>query len=126
MNLVILMGRLTREPEIRYNADMAIASYTLAVDGYKKDTTDFISCKAFGKSAEFVEKYLKKGTKILVTGRIQTGSYERDGYKVKTTDVVVEKHEFPESKNSTATVEKDNSEGFMPIADIPEEELPFM
>ena len=99
MNKVILMGRLTRAPEVRYSAgdnSMAIARYTLAVDRrFRRDgndqSADFIGCVAFGRSAEFAEKYLRQGTKLVVTGRIQTGSYtNRDGQKVYTTDVVVE------------------------------------
>ena len=113
MNRVILMGRLTRDPDIRYSAgDNAntVARYTLAVDrrfvrrGEEgQPTADFISCVAFGRSAEFAQKYLQKGTKILVTGRIQTGSYtNRDGQKVYTTDVIVEDQEFAESKAASA------------------------
>lgn len=109
MNKVILAGRLTRDPDVRYSQGsepMAVARYTLAVDRrYKKDenSTDFISCVAFGKTGEFVEKYLKKGMKMIVYGRIQTGSYtNKDGVKVYTTDVVVEEHEFAESKASGA------------------------
>jgi single-strand DNA-binding protein len=108
MNKVILMGRLTRDPEIRYSQNgadgqLAIARYTLAVDRrYNRNgdqNADFIGCVAFGKSAEFAEKYLKQGTKIAITGRIQTGSYtNKDGNKVYTTDVVVEEQEFAESK----------------------------
>lgn len=106
MNKVILMGRLTRDPEVRYSQGaqpLAIARYTLAVDrrGSKQgeQSADFINCIAFGKSGEFAEKYLHQGTKIVVTGRIQTGSYtNRDGQKVYTTDVVVEEQEFAESK----------------------------
>lgn len=109
MNKVILMGRLTRDPEIRYSQgenSMAIARYTLAVDrrfnrNGDENSADFIGCVAFGKSAEFAERYLHKGTKIAVTGRIQTGSYtNKDGVKVYTTDVIVEDQEFAESKNS--------------------------
>jgi len=108
MNKVILVGRLTKDPDVRYQANdpsKAIARYTLAVDRRMKRegeaTADFIGCVAFGKSAEFAEKYLKKGTKIAITGRIQTGSYtNRDGQKVYTTDVVVEDQEFVESKNA--------------------------
>ena len=114
MNKVMLMGRLTREPDIRYSQGenaMAIARYTLAVDrrfsrsgnGGNDQSADFISCVAFGRSAEFAEKYLHQGTKIVVTGRIQTGSYtNRDGQKVYTTDVVVEDQEFAESKSAAA------------------------
>lgn len=104
MNKVLLMGRLTKDPEVRWTQGenaMAIARYNLAVDRRGKDKeADFISCVAFGKSGEFAEKYLKKGTKILVSGRIQTGSYEKDGKKVYTTDVVVEEHYFCEGKSS--------------------------
>lgn len=106
MNKVILMGRLTRDPEVRYGqgADTsAVARYTLAVDrrfrAENGPTADFIGCVTFGKNAEFAEKYLRQGIKIAVTGRIQTGSYtNRDGQKVYTTDVVVEEQEFAESK----------------------------
>ena len=107
MNKVILIGRLTRDPEIRYsNGDnMAIARYTLAVDRrFKRDseqTADFIPCVAFGRSAEFAEKFLQQGKKIAITGRIQTGSYtNREGAKVYSTEVIVEEQEFVESKNA--------------------------
>ena len=138
MNKVILMGRLTRDPEVRYTQGdnaMAIARYSLAVDRrFKRDgepDADFINCVAFGKSGEFAEKYLKKGTKVAVVGRIQTGSYtNKDGQKVYTTDVVVEEHEFAESKNSgssdnnqSAPVNKNTD--FMNIPDGIDEELPF-
>ena len=107
MNKVILMGRLTRDPEVRYSAGesgTAIARYTLAVDRrFKRDgeaTADFISCVSFGRTAEFAEKYFRQGLKIIVSGRIQTGSYtNRDGQKVYTTEVVVEEQEFAEGKN---------------------------
>lgn len=145
MNKVILMGRLTRDPEVKYTQGentMAIARYTLAVDRrFKRDgeaAADFISCVAFGKQAEFAEKYLRQGIRIVVTGRIQTGSYtNRDGNKVYTTDVVIEEQEFAESKNSSTagssntqsstaagqpTVDPD---GFMNIPDGIDEELPF-
>ena len=139
MNKVILMGRLTRDPEVRYTQGdnaMAIARYSLAVDRrFKKDgdeqTADFINCIAFGKAGEFAEKYFRKGTKIAVVGRIQTGSYtNKDGQKVYTTDVVVEEQEFAESKNSGSS---DNNQSaptnkntdFMSIPDGIDEELPF-
>ena len=138
MNKVILMGRLTRDPEVRYTQGdnaMAIARYSLAVDRrFKRDgepDADFINCVAFGKAGEFAEKYLKKGTKIAVVGRIQTGSYtNKDGQKVYTTDVVVEEQEFAESKNSGSS---DNNQSapankntdFMSIPDGIDEELPF-
>ncbi len=146
MNKVILMGRLTRDPEIRYSqgeGQMAIARYTLAVDRRfnrnSDQTADFISCVAFGKSAEFAEKYLKQGTKIALTGRIQTGSYtNKDGNKVYTTDVVVEDQEFAESKANSAASTGDNyqpagrpspasasAEGFMSIPEGIEDDLPF-
>ena len=142
MNKVILMGRLVRDPEIRYTQSaepMAIARYTIAVDRkFKREgeqTADFISCIAFGKAAEFAEKYYKKGTKIAIVGRIQTGSYtNKDGVKVYTTDVVVEEQEFAESKGSsdnspapsnTAPSNTAPSDGFMNIPEGIEEELPF-
>ena len=109
MNKVILMGRLTRDPEVRYSTSgdnqLAIARYTLAVDRrFKRDgdqSADFIRCVAFGKSGEFAEKYFHQGTKIVAEGRIQTGSYtNKDGNKVYTTEVVVEEQEFAESKNA--------------------------
>lgn len=112
MNKVILMGRLTRDPEVRYSQgerQMAIARYTLAVDrrgrasASGEQTADFIQCVAFDRSAEFAEKYFHQGTKLVVTGRIQTGSYtNKDGQKVYTTDVVVEDQEFAESKASSS------------------------
>ena len=154
MNKVILMGRLTRDPDIRYSqggdASSAVARYTLAVDRrfVRRDnpdaqTADFIGCVAFGKSAEFAEKYLHKGTKIVATGRIQTGSYtNKEGVKVYTTDVVIEDQEFAESKNASAAgggfngggapsqqsaspAPVDAGEGFMNIPDGVDEELPF-
>ena len=157
MNKVILMGRLTRDPDIRNSAgDNAtmIARYTLAVDRRFSrrgeeggQTADFIGCVAFGRSAEFAEKYLHQGTKIVVTGRIQTGSYtNRDGQKVYTTDVVVEDQEFAESKAAAdrngagsqggfyappqqnaapAPGPAEAGDGFMNIPDEIEEDLPF-
>lgn len=138
MNKVILMGRLTRDPEVRYSQGaqpLAIARYTLAVDrrGSKQgeQSADFINCIAFEKSGEFAEKYLHQGTKIVVTGRIQTGSYtNRDGQKVYTTDVVVEEQEFAESKKNTQPAPEPapagGYEGFMNIPDNVEDEgLPF-
>lgn len=140
MNKVILMGRLTRDPEVRYSqgdGSMAIARYSLAVDRrFKKDgdeqTADFINCVAFGKTAEFAEKYFHKGIKIAVVGRIQTGSYtNKDGQKVYTTDVVVEEQEFAESKgsalpeNNQGTNTSSGSDSFMDIPDGIDEELPF-
>lgn len=135
MNKIILIGRLTKDVETRYSGEMAIARYSLAVDRkFKRDgepTADFINCVAFAKNGEFAEKYLKKGMKIAVTGRIQTGSYtDKDGKKVYTTDVVVEEHEFCESKGS-GTSESDvptfkpDANGFVSIPDTVEEELPF-
>ncbi len=150
MNKVILMGRLTRDPEIRYSQNdqsMAIARYTLAVDRRGRrdgndgqQTADFISCTAFRQQAEFAERYLRKGMKIAIVGRIQTGSYtNRDGQRVYTTDVIVEDHEFCESKAASASnsgggfapmdqrPSPDNaiSDGFMNIPDGIDEELPF-
>ncbi|MCM1267756.1 MAG: single-stranded DNA-binding protein [Bacteroidales bacterium] len=146
MNKVILMGRLTRDPEVRYSQgenSLAIARYTLAVDrrfnrNNDEQTADFINCVAFGRTGEFAEKYLHKGTKIAVTGRIQTGSYtNKDGVKVYTTEVVVEDHEFAESKNASAgdggytpaarsaSAPAAAGDGFMNIPDGIDEELPF-
>ena len=150
MNKVILMGRLTRDPEIRYSQgerSMAIARYTLAVDRRRRSnngeeaTADFISCVAFDRLAEFAEKYLHQGTKIVVSGRIQTGSYtNKDGQKVYTTEVIVEESEFAESKaaagESHASYQAPSQgrptpnnanigDGFMNIPDAIEEELPF-
>lgn len=114
MNKVILMGRLTRNPELRYSQgerSMAIARYTLAVDRKTRrdanadnaQTADFISCVAFDKAGEFAEKYFRQGMRILISGRIQTGSYtNRDGVKVYTTDVVIEEQEFADSKAAGA------------------------
>ena len=106
MNKVILMGRLTRDPEVRYSQGdnaTAIARFTLAVDRrIKRDneaSVDYINCVSFGRSAEFTEKYFRKGTKIVIAGRIQTGSYtNKDGQKVYTTDIVIEEQDFAESK----------------------------
>lgn len=130
MNKVILMGRLTKDPDIRYtqgNEPMAIATYTLAVDRRKRDEADFISCVAFGKGAEFAAKYLKKGTKIAVTGHIQTGSYtNKDGVKVYTTDVVAEDQEFAESKAAQGESRQKQDEGLDGFMDLPtEESYPF-
>ena len=138
MNKVILMGRLCADPQVRYVQNQnptAIARYRLAVDRrFHRDgdaTADFISCVAFGKAAEFAEKYLRQGTKIAITGRIQTGSYtNRDGQKVYTTDVVVEEQEFAESKgtgggNAGAAPQTADPDGFMSIPDGIDEELPF-
>ena len=144
MNKVILMGRLTRDAEVRYSqgdASTAVARFTLAVDRrFKRDndeqTADFINCVAFGKTGEFLERYGRKGTKFLVEGRIQTGSYtNKDGQRVYTTDVVVEQIEFAESKASSdnsgyVPVEKPSpsgaaGDGFMNIPDGIDEELPF-
>lgn len=137
MNKVIIMGRLTRDPEIRYSqgeTSLTIARFTLAVDRKVKkegeSSADFISCVAFGKQAEFIEKYLKQGTKVLAEGRIQTGSYtNKDGQKVYTTDVVVEACEFAESKgsndgNAPRPTPSSVGDGFMNIPDGVEP-LPF-
>lgn len=162
MNKVILMGRLTKDPDVRYaqngNNTNCVARYTLAVDRkFKRDgdaSADFINCVAFGKSGEFTERYFKKGTKIALVGRIQTGSYiNREGQKVSTTDVVVEEQEFAESKNASqgnaptggnmpignmgmpqpetpppANIPSapKGMDGFMTIPDGVEEELPFL
>lgn len=136
MNKVILMGRLTRDPEVRYTSGeeaKAIGRYTLAVDRrFKREgeaTADFINCVAFGRQAEFAEKYFRQGIKILVTGRIQTGSYtNKEGRKVYTTDVVVEEQEFTESKKteeSKPAAGNVDANGFMNIPDGIDEDLPF-
>lgn len=146
MNKVILMGRLTRDPDVRYTTGenpLAIARYTLAVDRrFHKDgeaTADFISCVVFGRAAEFAEKYFRQGLKITISGRIQTGSYtNRDEQKVYTTEIVVEEQEFAESKSSgdngaayyppkqtPPPAPADGADGFMNIPDGIEEELPF-
>ena len=138
MNRVMLIGRLTRDPEIHYSGDensTAVAMYTLAVKRrYQKEEgqdTDFITCVTFGKSAEFAEKYFRQGTRIAVSGRIQTGSYvNREGKKVYTTDIVVEEQEFAESRR--AQEGQPPAEGPAPAGDGPldipdniDEELPF-
>ena len=143
MNKVVLCGRLTRDPEIRYSQSekkMCIARYALAVDRkFKRDgepSADFINCVAFGKLGEFAEKYLKKGTKLIVTGRIQTDTYNnRDGQKVYSIQVMVEEQEFAESKAQSQQnqpqqpVQKDTPapdlENFMNVPDSMEDELPF-
>lgn len=153
MNKVILMGRLTRDPEVRYSQgerQMAIARYTLAVDRRGRNaaageqTADFLPCIAFDKAAEFAEKYFHQGTKLIVTGRIQTGSYtNKDGQKVYTTDIVVEEQEFAESKAAgneqapsaaarpnpapaQAAKPKADAHGFMSIPDgVEDDDLPF-
>lgn len=140
MNKVILMGRLTRDAEIRYSQgenSMAIARFSLAVDRrFRKDGeqgVDYINCVAFGKTAEFYEKFGRKGTKFVIEGRIQTGSYtNKDGQRVYTTDVVVENTEFAESKSnnqsgnsSQNTSVPSSDDGFMNIPDGIDEELPF-
>lgn len=141
MNKVILMGRLTKDPETRYTQGdnpMAISRYNLAVDRrFKREgdqNADFIPCIVFGKGGEFAEKYLRKGTKVAITGRIQTGSYtNKDGQKVYTTEIVVEEQEFAESKNALSNgqnkADKAKAElgasmdGFMNIPDGLDEEL---
>lgn len=108
MNRIDLMGRLTKDPDVRAtNEGTKIARFSLAVPRrFKRDEADFINCVAFGKTADFIEKYLKKGTKIVLGGRLQTGSYtKQDGTKVYTTDVIVEEVEFAESKQSSGEVE---------------------
>ena len=146
MNKVFLMGRLTRDPDIRYSQaqePLAIARYTLAIDrrytsqNSDGQTADFIQCVCFGRTAEFAEKYLKQGIKMCITGRIQTGSYiNKDGVKVYTTEVVVEDQEFAESKSASGGHASDNSysrpqpsgaagDGFMSIPEGIEDELPF-
>ncbi len=141
MNKVILMGRIVRDPEIRYSQgekSTAVARFTLAVDRkFKQEgqpTADFINCLAFGKRAEFLEKYCKKGTKLVVEGSWQTGSYtNKDGQKVYTNECLIENCEFAESKNAScgnngsgnALVQNIGGEDFMHIPDGIDEELPF-
>lgn len=134
MNKTLLIGRLTRDPDVRYTQSeqpMTIARFNLAVDRrFKKEgeqSADFISCVAFGKTAEFIEKYVFKGTKIAVEGRIQTGSYtNNDGSKVYTTDVVVEQVEFAGSKTDSKSAAKESNDDFMNVADgLDDEGLPF-
>ena len=145
MNKVILMGRLTRDPEVRYSQGenaLAIARYTLAVDRrFKRDgeqTADFINCVVFGRSAEFAERYFRQGMRVTISGRIQTGSYtNREGVKVYTTEVVVEEQEFAESKSAGEANRQqyqsapapapaaDAGDGFLNIPDGIDEELPF-
>lgn len=141
MNKVVLMGRLTREPNVTHtmngDSELTVSRFTLAVDRrFKKEgenAADFISCVAFGKQGEFAERYLHQGTKVTLCGHIQTGSYtDRDGHKVYTTDIIVEEVEFAESKNSQnsetqARPEPDpaSADGFMDIPDEVDEELPF-
>ena len=147
MNKVILMGRLTRDPDVRYGQGenpTAFARYTLAVDRrFKREgdpSADFVNCVAFGRNAEFAEKHFTQGIKIIVCGHIQTGSYtNRDGVKVYTTDVYVEEQEFAESKKAsvngsqaapaenraTAAQESAGPDGFMNVPDGIDEELPF-
>lgn len=139
MNKIILMGRLTRDPEIRYaqRDNTPVARYCLAVDKkYKRDdgiTADFFQLVAFGKLAGFAEKYLRRGVKILISGRVQTGTYEKDGIKIPFFEIVVEEQEFAESKNANQSNSNTNSntgfttdeQGFMQIPDDFPEELPF-
>ena len=142
MNRVILMGRLTRDPDVRYTQgekSMAIARYTLAVDrrGKKESdqdqqTADFINCVAFDRAAEFAEKYFHQGMRVLVSGRLQTGSYvNKEGKKVYTTEVILTDQEFADSKGSNAPETRqaqgvDMGDGFMSIPDgIEDEGLPF-
>ena len=155
MNKVVLVGRLTRDPEVRYSqgdSATAVARYTIAVDRrFKRDnepTADFIPCVIFGRSAEFAEKYFRQGMRVAISGRIQTGSYtNKDGVKVYTTEVIVEEQEFAESKSefeanrgsyqqnsyqqqinyqqSAPSPAADVGDGFMNIPDGIDEELPF-
>jgi len=135
MNKIILMGRLTRDPEVSYsNADnsIALARFNLAVDRRFKRAgdsaeADFFNCIAFGKQAEFAEKYLRKGTKILLTGRIQNNNYtNKEGQKVYSMQIIAEEMEFAESKSTLGRTEPQSGDGFMNIPDgVEDEELPF-
>ncbi|MBE5922070.1 MAG: single-stranded DNA-binding protein [Lachnospiraceae bacterium] len=134
MNKVILIGRLTRDPEVRYTTQgepMAIARFTLAVDrrAARRDgneqTADFIGCVAFGRQGEFAERYLHQGTKVVLEGRIQTGSYtNKDGQRIYTTDIVAENIEFAESK-ANAGKGSSRDDGYLDVPDIDDEEMPF-
>jgi len=133
INRVVLLGRLTKDPDVRYSGETAIARYTLAVDRrFKKDgeqSADFINCVAFGKAAEFAEKYLRKGIKIAVDGRIQTGSYtNKDGQKIYTTDVVIENSVFAESKGEKGESKPEPASDDNGFINIPEDldDIPFM
>ena len=139
MNKVILVGRLTRDPEVRYSQGentMAIARYTIAVNRrFKREgdpEADFIRCVVFGRAAEFAEKYFRQGLRIAISGRIQTGSYtNKEGVKVYTTEVVVEEQEFAESMaerehtQTPASAPESSGDGFMNIPEGIDEELPF-
>lgn len=132
MNQVILMGRLTKDPEVRYNDDnMCVAKYTLAVDKRVKKgeapTADFIRVTAFGNNAEFAEKYLKKGMKMLVVGRVSIGSYMKDEARIYTQDIIVDHQEFCESKKADTDSNnlQPSDDGFMNIPDGLDEEMPF-
>lgn len=119
MNQVQLIGRLTKDPIVRHKEDLAIAQFTLAINRPTKENhTDFISCKAFGKTAELIEQYIKKGSQLAVEGTIQTGSYEKDGQKIYTTDVLVNRMEFVGTKEKTTDI----PEGFTQVDDS---DIPF-
>ena len=135
MNKTILIGRLTKDPDVRRTGEdnsMVVARYTLAVDRRVKkeddNNADFINCVVFGKGAEFAEKYLTKGMKIAVTGRIQTGSFtNKDGNKVYTTDVIIEEQEFCESKNAQGgSAGAASEDGFVDLPKDLDGELPFV
>ena len=143
MNKVIMMGRLTRDPEVRYSqgvSQIAIARFSLAVDRkWKREgepDADFFNCTVFGRQADFVEKYLRQGTKVVVTGRIQNDNYtNKEGQKVYAVQIIVDEIEFAESKNAAATngavmqntpsPSQATGDGFMSIPDGAEEEMPF-
>lgn len=128
MNKVILLGRLARDPEVRYTKDnTAVARFTLAVDRMKKDDpADFIGCVAFRKTAELMEKYCSKGTKIALEGRIQTGSYEKDGQKVYTTDVIVDRMEFAGGKREGDGAAPDAPKTEVPDGfEVVDDDIPF-
>lgn len=130
MNKIELIGRLTKDPEIRQNGDNTVARYTLAVDRkFKREnehTADFLPCIAFGKTAEFVEKYFHKGNRMALTGRVQTNSYtNKEGQKVYTTDVIVEEVEFCESKSESTSAKSESKDDDFANVDEDIDELPF-
>jgi single-strand DNA-binding protein len=133
LNKYIAIGRLTKDPDVRYAGETEIASYSLAVDGYKKGDVNYIPCKAFGKQADFASRFLQKGTKVAICGRLQSGSYEKkDGTRIFTLDVIVEEYTFCEKRNPDAPKKPDDGfvqvkeevSGFVPVGEG--DDLPFV